>query len=63
MGKLVLVRLEVLLISAQDRRMVLLNAPREWKSFWAHPMVHLANGGQEEARFDLFGDSVNLVAR
>ena len=26
-------------------------------------MVLLANGGQEEARFDLFGDSVNLVAR
>ena len=63
MGKLVLVRLEVLLISAQDRRMVLLNAPREWKSFWAHPMVLLVNGGQEEARFDSFGDSVNLVAR
>ena len=26
-------------------------------------MVLLANGGQEEARFDLFGDIVNLVAR
>ena len=39
------------------------NVPREWKSFWAHPMVLLANGGQEEAHFDPFGDSVNLVAR
>ena len=26
-------------------------------------MVLLANGGQEEALFDMFGDSVNLVAR
>ena len=26
-------------------------------------MVLLANGGQEEARFDPFGDSINLVAR
>ena len=40
-----------------------LNVPWEWNSFWAHPMVLLANGGQEEARFDLFGNSVNLVAR
>ena len=39
------------------------NVAREWKSFWAHLMVLLANGGQEEARFDPFGDSVNLVAR
>ena len=39
------------------------NVPREWKSFWAHPMVLLANGGQEESSFDPFGDSVNLVAR
>ena len=34
-----------------------------WKSFWAHPMVLLANVGQEEARFDPFGDTVNLSAR
>ena len=40
-----------------------LNVPREWKSFWAHPMVLLANGGQEEARFFPFGDNVKLVAR
>ena len=37
------------------------NVPRPWKSFWTHPMVHLANVCQEEARFDPFGDSVNLV--
>jgi len=40
-----------------------MNVPRELKSFWAHPVVLLANGGQEEARFDPFGDSINLVAR
>ena len=38
------------------------NVPRPWKSFWAHPMVLLANVGQEEAHFDLFGDSVILDA-
>jgi len=39
------------------------NVPREWKSFWAHPMVLLANVGQEEARFDPSGDSFKVVAR
>ena len=60
--KLVLVRLEVVLVLAQDRRMVLLNAPREWKSFWAHPMVLLGDVSHVEARFGPFGDSVNLDA-
>ena len=40
-----------------------LNVPWAWKSFWAHLMVLLANVGQEEARFDPFGDSVNLGVR
>ena len=39
------------------------NVSRPWKSFWAHPMVLLANVGQEEVHFDPFGDSVNLGAR
>ena len=39
------------------------NVSRPWKSFWAHPMVLLANVGQEEARFHPFGESVNLYAR
>ena len=39
------------------------NVPREWKSFWAHPMVLLGDVDQVEARFGLFGDSVNLSAR
>ena len=57
------VHLEVALVSVQDRCMVCAEIPREWKSFCEHPMVLLANGGQEEARFDPFGDSVNLVVR
>ena len=56
-------RLEIVLISAKDRAWFALNIPRIWKSFWAHPMVLLANVGQEEARFDPSGDSVNLGAR
>jgi hypothetical protein len=39
------------------------NIPRAWKSFWAHPMELLGDVGQVEARFDPFGDSVNLGAR
>jgi hypothetical protein len=31
-----------------------------WKSFSAHPMVLLGDMGQVQARFGLFGDSVNL---
>ena len=48
---------------AQDRCTVCVEYTLGWKSFWAHPMVLLSNGGQEEARFDLFGDSANLIAR
>ena len=29
------------------------NVPQEWKSFWAHPIVLLANGGQEEACLEI----------
>ena len=63
MWKLVSVHLEVVLVSAQDRRMVCAECTSGMEIIWAHPMVLLANGGQEEARFDPFGDSVNLVAR
>ena len=61
--KLVLVRLEVVLVLAQDRRMVLLNAPREWKSFWAPPMVLRGVVSQVEARVGPFGGSVSLSTR
>jgi hypothetical protein len=39
------------------------NVQRVWKSFQAHPMVLLGDVGQVEARFDPFGDSINLEAR
>jgi hypothetical protein len=51
------------LISAQDRYMVSLNAPWARKSFWAHPMVLLGDVGQVGAGFGQFGDSVNPCAR
>ena len=61
--KLVSVRFEILLVLAQDRCTVCAECTSARKSFWAHPMVLLANVGQEEARFDPSGDSVNLGAR
>jgi hypothetical protein len=39
------------------------NVPRALKSFWAHPMEPLGDKGQVEARFDTFGDSVNVDTR
>jgi hypothetical protein len=61
--KLVSVHLEIVLISAQVRARFAPNALRAWKSFRAHPMVLLGDVGQVQARFDPFGDSVNLSAR
>jgi hypothetical protein len=37
-----------------------MSVPQAWKSFWAHPMVHLGDVGQGKACFGPFGDSVNL---
>jgi hypothetical protein len=39
------------------------NVPRARKSFWAHPVDLLGGMGQMVARFNPFGDSVNLDAR
>jgi hypothetical protein len=61
--KLVLVRLEIVLILAQDRCMFVPNVPWALKSFWAHPIELLGNVGQVEAHFGTFHDSVNLDAR
>ena len=58
-----MVCLEIVLISAQHRYTYVLNVALAWKSFWAHLIIIIANAGQEEARFDPFGYSVNLVAR
>jgi hypothetical protein len=61
--KLISVHLEIVLISAQD-------SCSDWdehtlarNSFCVYPMELLSNMGEMEARFGLFGDSVNLVGR
>jgi hypothetical protein len=61
--KLIYVCLEIVLISIQDRCTFVLNAPRSWKSIWAHAMVLLGDMRQVEVDFGPFGDSVNLSAR
>jgi hypothetical protein len=38
-----------------------MNIPWARKSFWTHLMVVLGDVGQVEARFGLFGDSINLI--
>ena len=61
MWKLVSVHLEVVLFSAQDRCMVCAECTSGMKIILGTPDRLLANGDREEARFDPFGDSVNLV--
>jgi hypothetical protein len=60
--KLVSVCLEIVLVSAQDRCMVCAECTLGIKI-----ILDIANGtsnvGQKEARFDPFGDSVNLDTR
>ena len=67
MWKLDLVHLEVVLVSAQDRRKIgaqfAANVQKARKSFCAQPMVLLRDVGEVDARFSPFGDSVNLDAR
>jgi hypothetical protein len=47
--KLISVRLEIVLISAQDRCTVCVECSTAWKLIWAHPMVLLGDVGQVEA--------------
>jgi hypothetical protein len=61
--KLFSVRLETMLISAQDRCTVCADVPYACKLLWAHPIELLGDVGQVEAGFGLSGDSVNLRAR
>jgi hypothetical protein len=61
--KLISIRLEIVLISAQDWERFVLNAPWAWKSFWKHPMVLLRYVGQVEAHLGMFGDSGNIGVR
>jgi hypothetical protein len=47
--KLISVRLEIVLISAQDMCMVCVECSTAWKFFWAHPVTLLGDVGQVEA--------------
>jgi hypothetical protein len=61
MWNLVLVYLEIVLVSVQDRSMIcaeLTNRPR-----LDAPMLLLGDDAQAEACFILFGDSANVDAR
>jgi hypothetical protein len=54
--------LKTVLVSAKDRCRFASDVPWVRKSFWVHLMELLGDVGRVEARFGLFGDSVNLDA-
>ena len=60
MWNLVLIRLETLLVSLQDRCKVCAKHTKAQKSFWTHQMVLLGDEAHVEARFGPFGGSANL---
>ena len=59
--KLILLHLETVLISTQDRCTVC--AKPTIGSFWVHPMELLSDVGHVESGFGPFGDSVSVRAR
>ena len=59
---LVLVRLEIVLISAQDRCTDSVERTTGMEIILGHPMVLLGDVGHVEARFGPFGDCVSLGA-
>jgi hypothetical protein len=61
--KLVLVHLDIVLISTQDRCSDWDEHTMARNSFWVYPMELFGNMGQMEARFSPFGDYVNLDSR
>ena len=64
MWNLVLVHLETVLLSMQDRCSVSRQTyHRLRKSSWTHPIVLLGDEAQVDARFDPFGENANLDAR
>jgi hypothetical protein len=65
MGKwnLVLVCLETVLVSVQDRCTVCTKCTMSSKTFWMPVMVLLGDKAKEEARFSPYEDSANLDAR
>ena len=63
MWNLIFVRLEMVLVSVQDRCMVYVKRTMVQKLFWMHLMVLLGDVGHVESCFDLFGDSVSVGAK
>ena len=63
MLNLVSVRLEMVLVSVQDRCMVCVKRTIGLEIILDTPMVVLGDEAQVEARFGLFRDSANLGAR
>jgi hypothetical protein len=63
MWNLVLVRLETVSVSVQDRCMICAKRTTCLELFWTQPMDLLGDEAQDEACFGLFRDSVNLDAR
>ena len=63
MSNLVLIRLDTVLVSVQDRCTVCAKHTIGSETFWTHPMVLLGDGAQVDAPFGLFGDIANPNAR
>jgi hypothetical protein len=60
---LVLVRLEIELVSAQDRCTIYTECTTGCEIFSGKPKVLQGDVGHMEVRFGLFGDSINLDPR
>ena len=63
MWSLVLVWLEAVVVSVQDRCTVCAKRTIGSEIFWTHLMVLLGDEAQVDARFGLFGDIANPDAR
>ena len=60
MGNLILIRLEMVLVSLQDRCKVCAKRTKAHKLFWTHPMELLGDMGHVESYFYPFGDGVSV---
>jgi hypothetical protein len=63
MGKIVLVRLEIVLTLRKICARFAQNVLEAQKSFWMHPMELLGVGGNVESHLSPFGDCFNVGAR
>jgi hypothetical protein len=61
--KVVSIRLEIVLVSTQDRCTVCAERTIGSEIILTHPMALLGDVGQVKAHFGLFGNSVNVSAR